>query len=77
MRHRAQQAADRVFASGVHAPQLGLLTGRELGLAPAQPALGAGDRHALAGGQAQQVDLELGEGARMLKNILPIGSVGS
>jgi len=47
-----------------HAHQLALLFGGEFRLLAAQLALGASDRHALAGAHAQQVDLELGEGSQ-------------
>jgi hypothetical protein len=43
----------------VQRDEVGLLAGAELGLLAAQPALGAGDVHALAGAHPDQVGLEL------------------
>ena len=42
-----------------------------------QLALGAGDRHALAGAQADQVGFELGEGGEDVEEHFPHGSAGS
>jgi hypothetical protein len=60
-----------------NAPQLGALLARELGLAAAEAAFGAGHGHALAGAHPQQVDVELDKGGQDVENILPIGSCGS
>jgi hypothetical protein len=49
-----------VLPALVELDQVSLLAGAQLGLLAAQPALDAGDGHALADTQAQQIDLELG-----------------
>ena len=46
-------------------------------LAALEAALRAGDCHAFACPHAEEVDFDFGEGGEVLKNILPIGSVGS
>jgi hypothetical protein len=46
-------------------------------LAAAQPSFGSRDGHAFAGAHPEQVDFDSANVARMLKNILPMGSVGS
>ena len=43
------QIDDGLVAGGVHAPQFGLLLGRELGLAASESAFGPRDGHALSG----------------------------
>ena len=48
-----------------------------LGCLPRNFPLARGDGHALAGAQADEIGFELGEGARILKNIFPMGSPGS
>jgi len=53
-----------VLLALVELDQVSLLAGAQLGLLAAQPALGASDGHALAGAQAQQVNLELGKGGQ-------------
>lgn len=55
------QFGDGVVASGVHAYQLGLLPGGQLGSTSFELAARACDGHALAGAHLQQVGLELGE----------------
>jgi hypothetical protein len=60
-----------VVTGGAHAPQLGLLLGREFWLLAAQPALRPRDRHALPGPHPQQIDLELGEGGEGVEEHLP------
>ena len=54
-----------------HAPQLGVLPGREFWLLAAQPALRPRDRHALPGPHPQQIDLELGEDGEDVEEHLP------
>jgi hypothetical protein len=48
------EVGDGVVAGGVHAPELGLLPGREFGLAPAESAFRPGHGHAFPGAHAQQ-----------------------
>src|SRR4051794_18413424 len=77
-REQLGQIADRVLTGVVHAAQLapllvgelGLLVG-ELGLLAAELAAGAGDRHALARAQADEVGLELGKGGENVEEHLP------
>ena len=54
---------------------MGLLPGIELGLLPAEPALGFGDLHALPGPQTDQVGLELGDHGQHVKQ-QPANRVG-
>src|SRR3954469_23042853 len=71
--HREQlgQIADRVIASVVHAAQLLLLPVGQLGLLALELAPGAGNRHALARAEADQVGLELSESGQDVEEHLP------
>ena len=64
------KVADRVVAAIVHAAQLLLLLVGKLGRLAAQLAPRAGDGHALAGSQPDQVRLELGEGGKNVEEHL-------
>src|SRR6266404_5997063 len=66
-----RQIVDRVLAGRVHPPQLFVLFVRELGALAPQLPLGAGHRHAFAGPQTDEVDLELGEGGQDVEEHLP------
>jgi hypothetical protein len=78
-RNREQFAkiGDGVFAGVVHPFQLTLLFGRQLWLSSLELALGSGNGHSFTGAHSDQIDFELSELAKMLKNIFPIGSSGS
>ncbi|GEM_PF-1932162 len=76
-REQLTQVADRIFAASMHAEQFILLFVRKLWLLALQFPLSAGDRHPLARPQSNKVSLKFCKVARMLKNILPIGSLGS
>src|SRR6266567_1545789 len=67
----SRRVAALAATGGAHAPQLGLLLGREFWLLTAQPALRPRDRHALPGPHPQQIDLELGEGGEDVEEHLP------
>jgi hypothetical protein len=77
---RESHPGDGVAAGGIPVPQLSLLLGRQLrpaaagGRRPAELASDAGDGHALA---VRIRTKNSAKRARMLKNILPIGLVGS
>jgi hypothetical protein len=71
------KVGDGVIAGGVHAGELGLLAGGELGLLAAQLAFGAGDGHAFAGAEPEQVDFEFGEGGQDVEEQLAERSAGS
>ena len=62
-REQLGEVADRVVVGIVHATKLLLLPIGQLGLLPTQLPLSAGDRHALAGAELDEVRLELGKGA--------------
>src|SRR6266567_7266759 len=66
-----RQIVDRVLAGLVHPPQLFVLFVRKLGALAPQLPLGAGHRHAFAGPQTDEVDLELGEGGQDVEEHLP------
>src|SRR4051794_33813988 len=70
-REQLGQIADRVLTGVVHAAQLAPLLVGELGLLAAQLSPGAGDRHALARAQADQVGLELGKRRENVEEHLP------
>src|SRR3954454_9615710 len=74
-REQLGQIADRVLTGVVHAAQLAPLLVGELGLLAAELAAelaaGAGDRHALARAQADEVGLELGKGGENVEEHLP------
>ena len=53
----------------MHAAQLTLLLVRKFGLFAAELAVGAGDRHALARAQADEVALKLGVKAQPCENV--------
>src|SRR3954454_24245253 len=76
--HREQlgQIADRVIAGVVHAAQLLLLSVGQLGLLALELAPGAGDRHAFAPAQPDQVGLELSEGGQDVEEHLPSDQPG-
>jgi hypothetical protein len=67
---------DGVFAGGVHAGELGLLAGRELGLFALKFAFGAGDGHSSAGAEPEQVDFEFREGGQDVEEHLAEGVGG-
>ncbi len=70
------EVADRVFAGGVHLEQLALLEVGELGRLAAELALVAGDLHALARAEADEVALELGEGGEDVEEHSAHGIIG-
>ena len=55
------ELADGVLAAAVQADEVGFLSGAELGLLAAEPALGLCDFHAFAGAHAGEVGFELGD----------------
>jgi hypothetical protein len=64
------ELGDGVLACGMHAGKLGLLAASQLGLLALKPALGAGDGHALAGPEPDQVNFEFGESGQNVKEHL-------
>ena len=58
----------------MHAAEFPLLSVGQFGLFAAQFPPGAGDGHAFAGAHADEIGFELGEVARILKSIFPMGS---
>ena len=74
---RLHDLGDVVVAAVVHAADLAVLGGPELGLLALELAVLPGDRHALAGPLAQQVTSNSAITARICRNMRPNGSCQS